>query len=292
MESSDHIGTYVPCGRCYNCIQTKRSVWTFRILMELRGSTSGYFVTLTYDNLNIPLDYQLDKRHLQLFLKSLRARILKDYRKDERYCKKSEKSSKWSPKLRYFGCGEYGGKTKRPHYHLILFNLPKNYVKKDPIHRDFYSPIIEKIWKKGKIHVGKVEQGSAHYMTKYHMFPLQDDADYYQTAPFALMSRRPGIGANFVTDEIKDYFISTKNSFVTFENGIKLPLGRFYKDKIHGEDYSRKEAANKLQPIIEKMDTAKRELFESELDFIRFEEEEYRRLTKKAKRLTKKNNKL
>lgn len=53
-ETSDTKGTYVPCGRCVNCLETKRSVWTFRLLMELRVAESAHFVTLTYDPLDVP----------------------------------------------------------------------------------------------------------------------------------------------------------------------------------------------------------------------------------------------
>lgn len=45
----------------------------------------------------------LRKRHYQLFFKRLR---------------------KWYGKpIRYFGTGEYGSKTQRPHYHFIIFGL-------------------------------------------------------------------------------------------------------------------------------------------------------------------------
>ena len=104
-ETSETKGSYVPCNRCYACIQTKRSVWTLRLLMELRVAESAHFVTLTYDNQNIPLTLQygqqlvqtLIKKDLQDFLKRLRGRITKDYTQDDRWTKQSEKTQKWSP---------------------------------------------------------------------------------------------------------------------------------------------------------------------------------------------------
>ena len=81
--------------------------------MELRVAESAYFVTLTYDPEHVPyvcdddgVIYEtLVKEDLTLFLKRLRAYILRTEGEDDRWCKKSEKSQKWSPKLRYFAHG-------------------------------------------------------------------------------------------------------------------------------------------------------------------------------------------
>lgn len=54
------------------------------------------FVTLTYDNDSLPGDSGLHKEDFQRFMKRLR------------------KYSGYD--LKYFACGEYGGRFKRPHY--------------------------------------------------------------------------------------------------------------------------------------------------------------------------------
>ena len=80
-ETSDTLGTYVPCGRCPACVQTKRSIWTFRILQELKGSESAYFTTITYNNENVPLVqsygkiFQTLKKKMYSFLLSSLERI-------------------------------------------------------------------------------------------------------------------------------------------------------------------------------------------------------------------------
>ena len=52
-EAYPNGGVYVPCGKCLNCLQNKRAVWTFRILQELEVAESARFVTLTYDEKHI-----------------------------------------------------------------------------------------------------------------------------------------------------------------------------------------------------------------------------------------------
>ena len=61
------------------------------------------FITLTYDDENIPWDGSLNKQHFQAFMKRLR------WHNKEK-------------KIRYFHVGEYGEQLSRPHYHALIFN--------------------------------------------------------------------------------------------------------------------------------------------------------------------------
>ena len=94
-------GILVPCGKCLNCLMNKRNDWAFRLMQEYRHSKSGLFITLTYHSKYVP-DQGVDKEHFQKFMKRLRHTT--------------------SQRLRYYGVGEYGTVTGRPHYHIILFN--------------------------------------------------------------------------------------------------------------------------------------------------------------------------
>ena len=273
--------------------------------MELRVAESAYFITLTYAPENIPtvknfnmyMAMTLDKKDLTLFLKRLRAQILKEYPKSIQYLKKSEKSQKWSPKLRYFACGEYGGKTERPHYHLILYNLPNYWVEKDKIHNILISDQLEKIWKKGIVNIGKVEQGSAHYMTQHHMFPIDErwSENDSRQRPFSTMSKKPGIGINYLDGQTINYFANTKNSYATLKNGIRQSLGRYYKEKIK-EAIQNEETIRDMQFIskqyAQEQEERTRQSFRSETDFLAAKREEYKNSLKKFKRNLKKNNKL
>lgn len=103
----------VPCGQCPECRTSKIHSWMFRLDKELERSTNPLFVTLTYNNESLSYGQKeptLVKRDLQLFLKRLRKVHEKRF-------------GKACAPIKYYACGEYGSKTHRPHYHIIMFNL-------------------------------------------------------------------------------------------------------------------------------------------------------------------------
>lgn len=87
-----------PCGKCFNCINMKRYHWVKKLELEKKYWRHTLFLTITYNQESYP--GQLNVRDIQNFIK---------------YLRKSDKN------IKYFACGEYGGKTERAHYHLILF---------------------------------------------------------------------------------------------------------------------------------------------------------------------------
>lgn len=140
-------GEKFPCGRCPECNKRRVSGWSFRLMQEEKHSRSAHFITLTYDTAYIPISENgyltLSKRDVQLFMKRLRKTHSSPIGED---------SNIIFP-LKYYLVGEYGGKTKRPHYHIILFNAE-----------------LEKIqpaWDRGQIHYGTVSGASVGYTLKY-----------------------------------------------------------------------------------------------------------------------------
>ena len=126
------------CGGCRQCSINKRRKWTIRILAEQGMHKKSSFVTLTYDEENLPdrdkyKGGNLCKEDYQKFLKSLRKRL--------------------PPKsLRYFLVGEYGDKSGRAHYHICLFGLDKS-----------DSKLIKECWNKGFVYIGTLTKDSAQY---------------------------------------------------------------------------------------------------------------------------------
>lgn len=108
------------CGQCHACRINYTSGWTLRLLYELTCWDSASFITLTYDDYHLPLDMSLHLSHVQKFMDNLRHRI------------------DW--KIKFYHCGEYGSKRKRPHYHIILFGL-------DPFNLE-HRKIVYECWKK------------------------------------------------------------------------------------------------------------------------------------------------
>ncbi|AXH77400.1 MAG: replication initiator protein [Microviridae sp.] len=154
----DHLTT-VPCRRCIFCLQEKRDNWTFRVGQEYKKARTAYFITLTYDDQHLPIDNKgrayLDKKQLVGFLKRLRIR---NEREIEKYWRARENSTPMPKmaKTKYFACGEYGSKKKRPHYHIIVFNLFPNTLK-----------YLNELWTEGNIDLKIAKAGAIHYTSGY-----------------------------------------------------------------------------------------------------------------------------
>lgn len=189
----------LPCGKCVECERSKSIEWSYRIMNECSLYKDNCFITLTYRNNPI----ELNLRDYQLFLKRLRKKI---------------------GKFRYFLCGEYGSKKRRPHYHLIVFGWkPQDleYFFTDKSGCIIYqSKFLEQIWSLGFVSVGDLTLQSAKYVAKY----MQKQVDYGDLKkPFIRMSLKPGIGANFIKNNLQ--LLNTDKIYVQ-GNYIKLP--RYY----------------------------------------------------------------
>lgn len=205
----------VPCGKCPVCLKRHALAWSFRLMKQDEISVSSSFVTLTYADENLPRTAgnfsTLEKPAVQLFMKRLR------------------KLHPRNVKLSYYAVGEYGSRTMRPHYHLILFNADKN--------------LIEKAWLLGEIHIGDVTGASIGYVTKYlhkgRVVPVHKNDD--RLPEFSLMSKK--LGANYLTDTMKNWHNSnlTRN-YVIVPGGGKIALPRYYRDKIYTDDQKAQQA--------------------------------------------------
>lgn len=199
-------------------MESRRQDWVFRLSNELKRASSAKFVTLTYAPESMPIssveidgicyDYpSLSKRDVQLFKKRLRKECA-------RVCERGSQ-------VRYYTVGEYGTRTNRPHYHSILFNVPLS------VYVD-----LEKIWTHGGIYLGDVSPASIAYTAKYHVNKIGNYEHVEQ--PFALMSRRPGIGANYLATH-GDYHRRLMSGVARI-NGGYTRLPRYYRDRIFDED--------------------------------------------------------
>lgn len=210
------------CGKCLPCRINQRRVWAHRIMLEQMYNDESCFVTLTYDDKNMPAGMSLRKKDLQDWLKRLR----RGYEPG---------------RIRYYAVGEYGENfTKRPHYHAALFG-----VGVDPsISGADHVGNIEKSWQKGMIHVGELTYESASYIAGYVTKKVVEDdkAKSDGRAPgFAIMSLRPGIGyraMEALSEVIRDgYGAEEVRSVGDVPNSLmhgvrRLPLGRYLVGKL------------------------------------------------------------
>lgn len=205
----------MPCGKCPECRKRRISGWSFRLVQESKRACSAWFVTLTYDTEFVPLTEKgfmnLSKRDVQLFMKRLR---------------------KLSPeKLRYYLCGEYGGKSFRPHYHLILFNANVSAIELAWIDVDTKRPL-------GHIHYGDVNSASIgyclKYMSKVGRIPYHSNDD--RLPEFAHMSK--GLGQNYLTDAVSHWHKAdlVNRMHLVLLDGKKVAMPRYYKDKLYDDN--------------------------------------------------------
>lgn len=172
---------YLPCGHCLSCKVSRAKEWAVRCVLEAKTSNDNYFITLTYNDKYCP--DKLNKKHIQDFIKRLRHHF---------------------PQVRYLACGEYGGKTDRPHYHLILFNSPFTDLKfhsKAPEGFYFTSKTLQELWPFGFSLVGEFTYASAAYVARYTVKKIDSKSD-----EFILMSTKPGLGAKYFDDHYQNIY--------------------------------------------------------------------------------------
>lgn len=176
----------VRCGQCMGCRLQDARFWAVRCMHEFRCTNAAEFLTLTYDDKHLPEDGTLVRRDPQLFLKRLR--------------------KEFGNGIRFFGCGEYGERSARPHYHLLLFNYvsrDRRYYGLSPKSREklYTSEAIRKLWPFGNNIIGDVDYDSCCYVAGYTTGKitgsLADDHYMGRLPEFAMMSRRPGIGSDW-----------------------------------------------------------------------------------------------
>lgn len=177
----------VPCGRCIGCRVEYARQWAMRCMHEASLYDENSFVTLTYDDDHLPARGSLRKRDFQLFMKRLRRRF-----PDQR--------------IRFFASGEYGDDTLRPHYHGCLFGFDfrdKRSVCRRSDYEVYQSDVLDDTWACGLTEVGSVTFDSAAYCARYAVKKFRgkpEDVERYYDGlepEFAVMSRRPGIGAQW-----------------------------------------------------------------------------------------------
>lgn len=204
----------VPCGRCMLCRIERKREWKNRLLLELDYWDAASFITLTYDEENVPLDRSLNKKALQDFFKRLRRRL-------------------GDKRIKYYAVGEYGDLNYRPHYHAIIFGCDDK-------------AIIEDCWTFGFVKVGSVTHDSIQYVTGYitkKLFGDMAESVYgNRVPPFSLMSQ--GLGLRFVQDHAEQLKLNLGFTL----GGVEQGLPRYFVKKL---DIDENELRRKAQESME-----------------------------------------
>lgn len=207
----------VPCGKCLGCRISRAREWSLRLLHEMHYHSDSIFVTLTYDNENIPKNSSINKRDLQNFIKTIRGLF---YERDGR-------------KIKYYACGEYGEVSSRPHYHLIIFGISISEFRDLSITKKSFEKYYKiPQWKFGMVHVGTVTYDSCRYVAQYidKKYPGMLGEDLYKiqgmVPPFQLQSQ--GLGLLYARENMQ----RLSKDLHTTVRGVKCGLPRYYKKKL------------------------------------------------------------
>ena len=220
----------VPCGKCLGCQLDHAKEWSVRCVLESLDHDNNSFITLTYSEAYCPS--KLVKAHLSAFIKRLRARHPEI-------------------EIRFFGCGEYGTENKRPHYHAIIFGYDfpdKKLFGHDGLSALFRSKELEELWPFGISSIGEVTIESCAYVARYSSKKTgRGTGD-----EFLLMSRRPGLAANWFHLH-KDQVYLSDHVYGNFGRSHVASVPRYF-DKlaeIYGHDLSEVKDENQRKKIIE-----------------------------------------
>lgn len=224
----------IPCGRCIGCRLDYSRSWADRCLLEAQYHKHNYFLTLTYNDDNLRrvdpcgnFYATLCKSDMQKFFKSLRKELKK--RNDDRQQSSVSCDSDSGDDFRYFGCGEYGTETYRPHYHVIAFGLEipdlKFYKKTSQGFNLYTSEWLNDIWKRGYVVVGELSWSTVAYTARYSTEKLYgEEAHVYEDAkvvpPYSMMSLKPAIGKKYF-EEHKDSIFDFQQIWVSTDDGAK-----------------------------------------------------------------------
>lgn len=225
------IGMDMPCGQCHFCRLKHAREWAMRCMHEKRMHNLSEFVTLTYDDDHLPKFNTLVRRDPQLFLKRVR--------------------KKYGQGIRFYGCGEYGERTLRPHYHLLFFGFefPDKQLYKVTRNGDrlYTSAACSDLWEMGYTVHGEVTFDSAAYVSQYvtkkrtgkeaysHYWTLDPDTgECFDRLPEFPM-RSLGIGRSFF-EKYKGELYAHDNAIF---KGHETPLPRYYDNRFEVTDKDR-----------------------------------------------------
>lgn len=244
-------GLFLPCGKCYECKARRISGWSFRLMKEAERSDSAFFITLTYDLESVIITNNgfmtLSKT---VYGKACKIKDRTEYNAQNssdiqtfikllRYHEKGTDKS-----IKYYTCGEYGGKSGRPHYHAIVFNASLSnlvgervatQIQLGNIRLDGKKPFTCRHWKYGHITIGTLTGASVGYTLKYiskpSRIPLHSRDD--RVPEYSLMSK--GLGDNYLTPSvIKWHKQDLENRmYVPIEDGKRIAMPRIFKEKIY-----------------------------------------------------------
>lgn len=229
------------------CRIDRSTMWSVRCMHEAQMHDDNQFITLTYDDENLPHDGSLTPSHFTKFMKR--------YRK-----------SLGSDKIRFYHGAEYGDKLGRPHHHALIFGHVFDDLELFNESEGIYtysSPTLEKLWGHGFCTISDVTLASAAYVARYCLKKITGklaDDHYIKICPttgevfrilpeYSTMSRCPGIAKTWYDKYHTDIFPHD----TTLYKGKNIKTPRYYENLLRSTDlpaFEKIKATRKEKAII------------------------------------------
>lgn len=202
------------CRKCLPCRLNIGREKGIRALHEAKTHDRNIFLTLTYSDEHLDSS-RLNYSHFQDFIRALR----------------DKQGHEPENKITYMVTGEYGEKTKRPHWHALLFNYrpadEKSFRTTDRGDSIYKSANLELLWPFGFHEYGEITLDSAGYVGRYAAKKLVHGKDQdHEFHPLHKTSSRRAIGRTWIEKHWEHTF---RNGFIVL-NGQKMKIPRYYVD--------------------------------------------------------------
>jgi len=228
------------CGRCLPCLKKRKAQWSYRIENEMKHSVTSYFVTLTYDDNNLPGGNVVERHHHKVFIELLKLyeswpeMATRPDHSYEEYERASAGIGEFSDSyryddypIRYYGVCEFGGTSGRVHWHYLLFNV-----------LDVRN--VSKAWQCGLIQVDVCNINTVDYVLKYMIKDRENDQPEGKRE-CSFMSK--GIGMHGITEEFIKSISEPENNQVINSRGNRLALPRIFRKRYMDKDVLRAKGA-------------------------------------------------
>lgn len=219
LSPYNNNGVLCNCGKCLNCRRNYSDAWAFRMKKEIEyfpvKDVWSLFITLTYNDEHLPTNEKglvtLNHDAYSKYVKRVRSQLKRDFGE--------------TVHLSIIGCGEYGAKTGRPHYHLVVHGIPFSW-------KDSWSELVnalEQKWKFGYSYVKCCNSDVAGYVTKYSLKDLNKGRDDYLALdvepPFRVFSN--GIGMNYFEQNVE----RIRREGFCRDGKYKVSIPKYFKDR-------------------------------------------------------------
>lgn len=254
------VGLQFECRKCLPCRLNIAREKAVRAYHESKMHEDSIFLTLTYDDDHLESP-RLVYKHFQDFIKRLRWEISVN----DLYANCARKNG-----ISIMVTGEYGDKTKRPHWHALIFGYrphdAKHHKTTELGHKVYGSEELTKLWGHGFIEFGEVTIESAGYVARYAAKKLthgnDGDHDFH---PIHKTSNKRAIGRLWIE---KYYEQTFKLGYINLPNGSKTKIPRYYIDwcKKHKPELYEYYVTHTLPQIVEQ---SQRKIRQEEIEYFK-----------------------